>query len=562
MNNTPIRKKIILILFGLFVGFLLFATLLEIGLRIQGFLFVSSQEQRNTISLKQKSAYRILCLGTCTTALGGRNSYPSQLEEILNERNIGIKFSVINKGVPAIELSYILARLEDNLNRYNPQIVILIMGLETELGAGKNYYKSSGFSEQIQNSNKEKLKHENTSNAEAISTKWYNVLRIYKLVRDLWFGIGSKITKNEELNSREAKELFKKAIKSNPRDESAYLNLGIFYKNQGKLQQAKELFKKAIKLSPRNEFGYIYLGQCYKEEGNHKQAEELFNRAITSSAGSGLGYVELAKLYKEQKKYILANELIKKALQATSENYLVYMQLGRLYEIDGNFTQAAKMFKEAIEKNPREALPLLYNSLGQCYKEEGKYVQAEELFKKAIELSPLSSNLAYLELGWLYRDWGDLIRAEKVFQKALQRIPGDYEITQALALLYEGMNKEELAEQYYNLANKSKLKDCFLEARDYYLKIKKILDKKGIKLVVCMLNPLQSVEPLKRIFEGQSGVIFVDNEKIFKNALKEGSHKEYFIDVLGGDFGHCTAKGNRLIAENIANTILKEFFNK
>jgi lysophospholipase L1-like esterase len=32
--------------------------------------------------------------------------------------------------------------------------------------------------------------------------------------------------------------------------------------------------------------------------------------------------------------------------------------------------------------------------------------------------------------------------------------------------------------------------------------------------------------------------------------------------MLGGDFGHCTPKGNRLLAENIAQTILKEVFHK
>jgi hypothetical protein len=36
----------------------------------------------------------------------------------------------------------------------------------------------------------------------------------------------------------------------------------------------------------------------------------------------------------------------------------------------------------------------------------------------------------------------------------------------------------------------------------------------------------------------------------------------YFVDMSGGDFGHCAPKGNRLLAENIANVILKEVFHK
>jgi hypothetical protein len=94
-----------------------------------------------------------------------------------------------------------------------------------------------------------------------------------------------------------------------------------------------------------------------------------------------------------------------------------------------------------------------------------------------------------------------------------------------------------------------------------YQELKRILDKRGIKLV-CLQYPVRSIEPLKKIFEDEKGVIFVDNERIFKDALKKTSYKEYFTDMFGGDFGHCTRKGNRLLAENIANVILKEPFGK
>jgi hypothetical protein len=32
--------------------------------------------------------------------------------------------------------------------------------------------------------------------------------------------------------------------------------------------------------------------------------------------------------------------------------------------------------------------------------------------------------------------------------------------------------------------------------------------------------------------------------------------------MFAGDFGHCTDKGNRLLAENIATVILKEVFGR
>jgi len=52
------------------------------------------QEYHNLQSIKQKGTYRIMCLGESTT----RREYPPFLEEILNQRNIGVRFSVIDKG--------------------------------------------------------------------------------------------------------------------------------------------------------------------------------------------------------------------------------------------------------------------------------------------------------------------------------------------------------------------------------------------------------------------------------------------------------------------------------
>ena len=79
-----------------------------------------------------------------------------------------------------------------------------------------------------------------------------------------------------------------------------------------------------------------------------------------------------------------------------------------------------------------------------------------------------------------------------------------------------------------------------------------------------MQYPMRNITLLRNIFkeEMEDNIIFVDNERVFKDAVKREGYKEYFKDMFGGDFGHCTEKGNRLLAENIANVILKEAFNK
>ena len=77
-----------------------------------------------------------------------------------------------------------------------------------------------------------------------------------------------------------------------------------------------------------------------------------------------------------------------------------------------------------------------------------------------------------------------------------------------------------------------------------------------------MQYPVRSVDSLKKILDSDKSIIFVDNEKVFKDAIKKEKYEDYFIDNFAGDFGHCTAKGNQLLAENVADVLLREVFNK
>jgi len=434
----PFRQKFILIIFGL----LLTLIVIEAGLRLGGFIFSSLQERRNRISISKKDSYRIMCLGDSTTAVGGSYSYPSQLEKVLNERNIGIKFSVINKGIVGSGSLAIVTQLQGNLNKYRPHMVIIMMGAND--GSQHLPYR------------------------EVVAFRtgpFFRDFRTYKLAKLLWLHIVVKFEErgtykpkaNKELaNLPRPEVLFKEPLEFNSKDDRAYIELGQIYRNQAKYSQAEEAFKKAIELNPGNDEAYLSLGRLYVQRNNRTQAEEAF--------------------------------------------------------------------KKAIELNPGD--DIAYLSLGSLYLEENNRPQAEELFKKAIELNPENDKLYA-----------------------------------GLAIAYNDIDLYEVAQAYYNKANELRLNYYNPVTRHNYLTIKEILDKKGIKMV-CVQYPVRSVKSLKKLFEEQAGVIFVDNERVFKEALSKASYKEYFIDMFGGDFGHCTHKGNRILAENVANVILKEVFGK
>jgi Flp pilus assembly protein TadD len=265
------------------------------------------------------------------------------------------------------------------------------------------------------------------------------------------------------------------------------------------------------------------------------------------------------QLYQAQGKFPQAEDSYKKAIELQPQNSDAYVGLGQLYEAQDKFSQAEDSYKKAIELQPRNCGA--YVRLGHLYRTQGKFPQAEDSYKKAIELK-LRNNGAYVGLGRLYEAQGKFSQAEDSYKKAIESTPQNNWAYGALAVLYGKMGKPEQVKVYAEKAGRLRPVNFNPITVQNYCRLKDILDKKGIRLV-CVQYPMLNIGSLKKIFENQEGaMIFVNNEQIFKDAVKKDGYDAYFEDAFAGDFGHCTVKGNRLLAANIANVILKEVFNK
>lgn len=458
--KISLKQKILLVLLGLF----LFILLLEFSLRLGGWVLLSLQEYKNRAELKEKSAFRILCLGESTT-FGFADSYPSQLQEILNQRNLGIKFSVINKGLPATTTSAIRAQLPENLKQYQPDMVITMIGINdsgSPLCYRGDYCRKIGF--------------------------FLKNLQLYKLARLLYWHLKIKCT---ESGIYQAEELGKSPLdEENSSHDWTYVKLGKYYKDQSDYSKAKEMFIKAIEKDPANEWAYLELEDCYKMEGNFVKVEELLKKAIAFNPQTAWAYAAMGWYYRDRK----------------------------------NDLQAVEAFEKAIAADPRQ--PESYLALADYFTRSGEYVHAEEILKKLILIQPK------IDLGYA-----------------------------ALGLIYLKEKSEKIADEYLTKANTLRKVYYNPQTKENYLKMQEILSRSGVRLI-CVQYPMRSVELLKRLFPDPSGIIFVDNENIFKEAVRKFSYVEYFSDNFAGDFGHCTLKGNRLLAENIANVLEKDFFRK
>ncbi len=428
-------QKLFLIFFGIFLAFVF----LEVFLRVGGFVLSSYQRAHNKEDLDAE--YRILCLGESTTAFGGTSSWPAYLERILNNKSKDIKFKVFNEGLAGTRTVFILSKLDENLEKYNPNIVITMMGVnDREISV---IYKND-------------IKNEN-----------YLILksfRVYKLIKLIIDSFKNLIGKNNVLE-----------------------------KSDDLLNQEEEFMKKLEK-NPDNVNLYVGLSKVYIKMDNYYEAEEVLKEGLEKDPEYGAIYASLGKIYMKQDRYDEAEEVLKEGLEKDPEYVYIYKKLSELYLDAGEDKEAERIINICSEKN---------NNIYINEKSDEVYIGSMNIH----ENNKITEGKIEIEIK--ERD-------------------------------YYGMFSDVTKYHYNELYNE--------------------LKKRDIKYIA-MQYPTMDVNDLKIMFDedDKKDIIFVSNKENFNDALAEEDYWNYFVDKLAnGSFGHCTPKGNRLIAENVAGIILNE----
>jgi tetratricopeptide (TPR) repeat protein len=678
---TSRRQKAGLLFLGIFLAFIL----LETGLRVGGFVLLALQDYKNKIALSHKDNFRILCIGESTT----QDQYPRFLREIFKSRKLGKEIDVIDKGLSGTNSSVILRQLPALLDKYRPDLVIAMMGINDQ-GRAIPYEISSDSGMHLSSLRTYKLfrllwRHLLAKLEEVgiiqLHEKWPRFARgdYFKWNPVEYFqeefswpqrfiekdrskvGAGKNaqgqgglpspfimempawISLEDEANDAESSEdlvrlyrekmaayskeiSFKKVMKDDPNDDKVYVETGRFYYQQGRLAEAENCFLRAVEIAPQELATYFDLERVYYFQEKFSKAEKVLRKIIEMNPNNAVAYHRLGQIYRDQGRLAEAERYYRKSLEIDPKDYDVYIELGSVCIDKGEYEKAEEAYlkaaeihpekdepyfllglmaresndpekeerflRKAVEINPRgvaltyfvyiyktperfkEAETILYKAieadphndaayylLGIFFYQKDQFEQAERFFLKAEELNPRNrSPYPWLALTYLRQE--KFAQAEALLENVIESHPEDIKSLGVLATVYASQGKKELADYYFNKINQTRDAVYLPKTVQNYRHLKEILDRRKIPLV-CAQYPMRSVVPLKKIFGGEDAkIIFVDNEKLFKDAVGKEGYPAYFTDYYGGDFGHCTEKGNRLLAENIADTIIREYFHK
>lgn len=601
MHRISYVQKIGLVIFGVFVCLVL----LEGGLRLAA--VAVSPRASGPRHDAAPGVLRIVCIGESTTFFGGEDSYPAQLEAVLGQRLKDKKVEVLNRGLPGTTSAVILAKLEGMLEEDRPDIVIAMIGVNEHRGTfeyrdtvssrlrvfldGIKVYRLamiavsrvSDFLAARRGHGRQgvSIEPDDPRLLPAQSPPWQSTAP-QELAAQSLACLKQGRSYDEQGLYKEAEESFQKAIVLHPGNSEAYIGLGWVAWKTKRYPQAEEFFRKALEIEPSEEEAYIGLGYSFVGREEYSQAEASFKEAIALNPKSAGGYSGLSAVYASLRQFDALELLGQEYIRKNPGNEWGYIILGNLYNSEGLYDKAEAEFRKALAMNPQNYN--VYQGLGESCLNLRRYSEAERVFRYIAE-NNTGNPSGYVWLGRLYLVQERFPEAAQVLEKARAIAPDNSLLWRPLAESYMksgeyGKAEEVLRHGLLELRDAAPaefslgLLDCYLQqkkdrelGRIYssfvrnYRRIYQLVQ--GQRAVfVCVQYPTLALAPLRQIFAGAQDIIFVDNERVFNDAVARDGYEAYFTDRLGQSFGHCTRSGNRLLAENIADALADRLGNR
>jgi Tfp pilus assembly protein PilF len=229
---------------------------------------------------------------------------------------------------------------------------------------------------------------------------------------------------------RNAEAQFKRATALDPKSVPAALALGRFYLSTGRPKEAEESLKNAIALAPTDLTANRALAGVYLTTNRFKEAEAPL-KAAAEGASSAQKLI-LADYYL----VALRNDEAKKALQALMDRQDVFadtrLRLSMLEWRQGHRQEAYSLVDEVLKKGATDSRANLMKA--RYLVADRKFEAARDLLKTSVNADPRRSTAHYL-LGTTYRALGDLESAKKEFAESLRLAPSQIESKMQLAQL-------------------------------------------------------------------------------------------------------------------------------
>jgi len=231
-----------------------------------------------------------------------------------------------------------------------------------------------------------------------------------------------------------------------------FIRLGVANSARNDIKSARSAYASALRLDPANALAYLNLADLELSAGNLKEATDNYNAAIDSyskalttdstnaSKGLASSYVGRGNAYFETGKFDVAISNYNDALKYESNSAAALNGRGKAWREKGDIAKALADFNRAVANNPDDVVGLI--SRANVYADKRDWQNAFRDYDAAIQKKPEAT--AYNNRGAAYLNKGDLDRALEDFNRALdaaakhEQIPAAFYYNRALAYHLKG----------------------------------------------------------------------------------------------------------------------------
>lgn len=442
--------------------------------------------------------FTLLCVGESTT----QGQYTRFLEEELRQRKPAIRFRVIDRGLGGTNTSLIREKFSEDLVRFHPAMVITMMGVNDVRG-----YQSVWDTLSL-----------------------WRRLKVAKFFRLLGLHYAARFAEQRSstalgARSKAAPLIPPAALPVLTDLDRAVLDIRIRYLYANKTDAAEQKLLALNRQFPSDGTVLSALAELYRRRGDMEKTQQYI-RSFT-------------------------------ALSHPRDSSLMYF--AEFLNIFGMFDIAEPFLTNIVSRRPDCArYHWLWWNRGVCASYRGRPAEAVHMYEQALSCAP-DDIKTLVSVGEMYWRLNDILSAERFFSRAVSIAPEDVYVNDMAGTFYLDTGRDEIARRYFTKTQGIRNEHINPLTGRNYLKIIDAARGRGA-YVVCMQYPMLPVEPLKRLLHFRDDVLFVDNETVFKDAVRHDGYNAVFRDRFGGSFGHCTDYGNRLLAAHLADEIVKKYF--
>jgi len=248
--------------------------------------------------------------------------------------------------------------------------------------------------------------------------------------------------------------LWADVIKKSPNKARSHYNLGLFYQDQGRLDDAINAYETAIKLKPDDAKAFYNLAICYEKQGRLDEAINAYQTAIKLKPDYADAYFNLGLLHQMRGRLNDAIKAYEAVIKLKPDYAEAHFNMGTLYQNQGRLDDAIKEYQTAIKSKPDYAEA--HNNLGAAYIKQGRLDVATVELQMAIKLKSdyAEAHKAHNNLGGIYFIQGRLDDAVKSYQSAIKLKPDYTDAYFNLGLLHQMRGRLNDAEKAYHAALK------------------------------------------------------------------------------------------------------------